>query len=89
MLFTFKQKIGRGRTRGEPASCLDFSAVEKGQLALRQELGPHSNLATVTRPEAIYQAPFSIKCYPKLSRLRLCWEVSLSGSIFLKSTEMK
>ena len=42
------------RTRGELAGCSDFSVVGMGQPALRQELGPHSNMAMATGPKAGY-----------------------------------
>ena len=49
-----ENKIEGGRTRGELAGCSDFSVVGMGQPALRQELGPHSNMAMATGPKAGY-----------------------------------
>jgi len=76
--FTWKEKIGRRRTRGQLVSCLDFSVVGMGQLVSRQELDPCSNMAMGLDQEWFVEAPFSTKSYPNLSRLRLHWKVSPS-----------
>ena len=49
-----ENKIEGGRTRGELAGCSDFSGVGMGQPALRQKLGPRSNVAMATGPKAGY-----------------------------------
>ena len=49
-----ENKIGGGRTTGKLASCSDFSVVGMGQPAVRQELGPRSNVAMATGPKAGY-----------------------------------
>lgn len=68
-----QQKMGVGKTRGEVTSCLDFSEVGTGQLASRQKLGPHSNMAVPPEldQKRFTEAPFSTKSYLKLSRFKV------------------
>lgn len=57
-LFFFEMKMenlgGGGRTRGEPARCLDFCQVRMRTAAGLITGIPHNNVATETRPEASY-----------------------------------